>query len=67
LEDRKSVGAERAAGANTATPTLYLGATKDGQQLLHGKLDEVLFYNRALTSDEVRRLYELRESGKCRI
>src|SRR5262245_56059630 len=28
-EDRKPIGAERAAGANSATPALYLGATKD--------------------------------------
>jgi hypothetical protein len=67
LEDRKPIGDERAAGTSTAAPSLYLGATKDGLHLFHGKLDEVLFYNRALTADEVRRLYELRESGKCRI
>ena len=31
LQDHKPIGAERAAGATSATPALYLGATKDGR------------------------------------
>ena len=63
LEDR---------GRPLAEPTVeltpfYFGATWDRKQFLHGKLDEIMFYDRTLTAEEVRRLYEMRESGACRM
>jgi hypothetical protein len=65
LQDLKPLGSEHAVATSATGFPLYLGATSDRKALLHGKLDEVLFYDRALTGDEVRRLYQLRESGVC--
>lgn len=49
------------------TGSLVLGAAADGREILNGKLDEVLLYNRAFSPAEVRQLYELREpGGSCR-
>ena len=45
---------------------LFLGA-KSGTPSFHGWLDEVAFYNRALTPKEVADLYQLRESGPCKL
>ncbi len=45
----------------------YFGAAQNRHNLLKGKLDEILFYNRVLTPDEIRRLYLMRELGNCRI
>jgi len=67
LEDRKPLGALRSAEGVGDDAPLVLGATRGGKDFLHGELDEILFYNRALNAGEVRRLYEMRESGPCRI
>ncbi len=48
-------------------PRLFLGARSPGQPSFHGWLDEIAFYNRALTAEEVRDLYQLRESGPCKL
>ena len=45
----------------------HLGATKDHLSFFHGKLDEILFYTRALSWTEVRNLYQMRESGPCKL
>jgi DNA-binding beta-propeller fold protein YncE len=45
---------------------LFLGA-QSGIPSFHGWLDEIAFYNRALTAKEVEDLYQLRESGPCRL
>jgi len=34
----------------------FVGATHEGKRLLKGKLDEALFYNRALTAAEIQSL-----------
>ncbi len=51
---------------NTTGPTTF-GASVDLVQYLDGKLDEIRQYNRALTPEEVRNLYEMREKGPCAI
>jgi hypothetical protein len=48
-------------------PRLFLGARSPGQPSFHGWLDEIAFYNRALTAKEVSDLYQLRESGACKL
>src|SRR5262249_42108766 len=45
---------------------LRFGMKVDGKAALHGWLDEIGFYNRALSAREVRALFDLRESGPCR-
>ncbi len=67
LEDRKLLGAERAAEANRSYAPLYFGTAAGKKAFMHGKLDEILLYSRALTAQEVRVLYELRESGPCKM
>jgi DNA-binding winged helix-turn-helix (wHTH) protein/DNA-binding beta-propeller fold protein YncE len=47
-------------------PPLFLGA-QSGIPSFHGWLDEIAFYNRALTAEEVEDLYQLRESGPCKL
>jgi hypothetical protein len=49
----------------TSYAPLFLGVSHDHRHFLHGKLDEILFYNRALNAADVRNLYEQRETG-CR-
>jgi hypothetical protein len=46
---------------------LTLGGDGAGRTTFHGWLDEVGLYSRALTAREVRDLYELRESGPCKL
>jgi hypothetical protein len=48
-------------------PPLFLGARSPGQPSFHGWLDEIAFYNRPLTAKEVEDLYQLRESGPCKL
>jgi hypothetical protein len=48
-------------------PTLFLGARNPGRPSFRGWLDEVVFYNRAMTAEEVKDLYQLRESGSCKL
>jgi len=67
LEGQKPIGALRAAAAAYDEAPLFLGATGRRKQFLNGKLDEILFYNRALSATEIRDLYSMRESGPCRI
>ena len=65
LEDALKFGGQRTAAVALATP-LILGARGGGGAAFHGWLDEVMFYNRALSADEVRALFQARESGPCR-
>jgi DNA-binding beta-propeller fold protein YncE len=52
---------------NAALPrSLFLGA-QSGKPSFLGWLDEIAFYNRALTAKEVQDLYQLRESGPCKL
>ena len=67
LEDRKAFGPRHPATPLNEPIPLYLGAARDRKGLVHGKLDEILFYNRALSELDVRRLYQMRESGPCQI
>jgi hypothetical protein len=66
LEVRKPLSADEAYGVTEDSDGFYLGATKDRRRFFQGKLDEVLFYNRALTGTQVRQLFEIRESETCR-
>jgi DNA-binding winged helix-turn-helix (wHTH) protein/DNA-binding beta-propeller fold protein YncE len=50
-----------------AQPRLFLGAHSPGQPSFHGWLDEIAFYDRALTAKEVEDMYQLRESGPCKL
>jgi DNA-binding beta-propeller fold protein YncE len=45
---------------------LLLGAYEPGRSSMQGWLDEVAFYNRGLTVDEVGSLYESRAAGPCK-
>jgi DNA-binding winged helix-turn-helix (wHTH) protein/DNA-binding beta-propeller fold protein YncE len=45
---------------------LYLGGGAGGRNALEGLIDEAAFYRRGLSASEIRRLYEMRESGPCR-
>jgi len=44
---------------------VFLGARSPGHPAFHGWLDELAFYNRRLTTQEVKALYQMRESGPC--
>jgi DNA-binding beta-propeller fold protein YncE len=46
---------------------MRLGALAGGRAPLHGWLDEVLCYYRALTAEEIKALYLLRETGPCKL
>jgi hypothetical protein len=63
LEDRQTSGTEE----HVEWSPFYFGASSDKNHFFHGKLDEIMFYDRSLATDEVRRLYEKRESGVCRM
>lgn len=45
----------------------HIGSDSKGKSILHGKLDEIMFYDRALTDREVQELYRRRETGACKI
>jgi len=45
---------------------VLIGARSPGQPSYNGWIDELAFYNRALTADEVKTLYEQREAGPCK-
>jgi hypothetical protein len=62
-EDRCGAGTVRDYGPFP----IYLGSSADGSASLKGKLDEIMFYDRALTGEQVRDLYLKRESGACRM
>jgi hypothetical protein len=63
LEDRQTSGTEE----HVEWSPFYFGASSDKNHFFQGKLDEIMFYDRSLATDEVRRLYEKRESGVCRM
>ena len=46
---------------------LLFGANQVGSPLFRGLLDEIAFYNRALTPEEIKTMYQQRETGKCKI
>lgn len=46
---------------------LHFGADVRGRAPLHGWLDEIAFYNRSLSPQEVKELYRSRESGPCKL
>ena len=46
---------------------LLLGARNPGKPAFHGWLDEIAFYGRALSADEVKALYLAREVGPCKL
>jgi len=52
--------------AGLSWPPLSLGA-QSGIPSFRGWLDEIAFYDRALTAEEVKDLYQLRESGACKL
>uniref|UniRef100_Q01PZ1 LamG-like jellyroll fold domain-containing protein n=1 Tax=Solibacter usitatus (strain Ellin6076) TaxID=234267 RepID=Q01PZ1_SOLUE len=54
-------------GAESHWAPMSFGSAWEGTDRLQGKLDEILFYDRALTSDEVRKMYAKRESETCRM
>ncbi len=43
----------------------YVGATRDRIQFLNGLVDELAFYNRALSASEIRGMYELTLHRSC--
>lgn len=65
-EDRKSLGTDQAYRVAEEDIGFHIGATKDRKQFFQGKLDEILFYNRALSGAEIQHLFETRESEACR-
>ena len=65
-EDHKTFRPEKSNLGGPRAP-FYLGGTQDHQRFLHGKLDEILFYSRDLSSTEVRSLYQMREFGACKL
>ena len=66
MESRKPLG-QRRDGLEVGSSPMDVGRARDRRSFLHGKLDEILLYNRALSEDEVRRLHQMRESGPCKI
>jgi DNA-binding winged helix-turn-helix (wHTH) protein/DNA-binding beta-propeller fold protein YncE len=46
---------------------LRIGASNGGRAPLHGWLDEIAFYNRFLSPQEVKELYRSREYGPCKL
>lgn len=57
-------GVELAPGDHTVP--LYLGSAPGGHVTLDGLIDEVALFSRGLSSDEVKRLYGMREAGPCK-
>ena len=64
-EDTRAFEAERPQPEGTETP-LYLASDGHAENFLNGLLDEVAFYRRALSAQEVQALFQLRETGPCR-
>lgn len=67
LEDSRRLGPERTADTGYENAPLYLGATRNHRAFLDGKLDEILFYGRALSPDDVRHLFQLGQAPACRM
>jgi hypothetical protein len=43
----------------------YVGATRDRKNFLNGLVDELAFYNRALSASEIKGMYELTLHPGC--
>jgi hypothetical protein len=67
LQDSRALSAERTADVGYENAPLYLGATGNHHAFFDGKLDEVLFYRRALSSEEVLHLFQLGQESACRM
>ncbi len=67
IEAQAHITASRSVSLVGDEMSIYFGATSNRQEMLHGKLDEVLFYSRELSEDAVSRLYKSREHGACKI
>jgi hypothetical protein len=68
LENKLSLGNGRYPLTwSTPSTRFHLGASGSGQSPLHGWLDEVAFYNRSLPPEEVKRIYQRREFGPCKL
>ena len=52
-----------AGGLSPSTGPFYIGGDPD--TFLHGAADEVSFYNRVLTTNEIQALYNAGSAGKC--
>lgn len=48
-------------------PSLFFGGNRSQGPSFRGLLDEIGFYDRALSAEEVREVYQRRESGKCKL
>jgi DNA-binding winged helix-turn-helix (wHTH) protein len=59
-------GAAPSRFADSVSPQFF-GARSPGGPSFHGWLDEIAFYRRALTADEVKGIYKLREFGPCKL
>jgi len=66
LADQRPAGGSSTAFSEGTIPVRF-GSISDRGGFLHGKLGEIAFYNRALTAEEIKALYLLRESGPCRL
>ncbi len=64
-EDTRAFQAEHPVGEGLETP-LYLGSGGREEGALKGLIDEVMFYSRALSAQEVKALFQMRETGPCR-
>ena len=67
INGKKEATAAGVLGNEVGDGTLYLGATDSTHAIMRGLLDEVSFYGRALTAQEIKAEFELRESGTCKI
>jgi hypothetical protein len=66
VEDHRQAPPPPQAGAEVDF-ALFLGADTSGRRLFRGLLDEITFYDRALSAKEIRDLYKLREFGPCKM
>jgi hypothetical protein len=67
LEDNRPLDPTRTADAVQEDAPIYVGATGDHQAFLDGKLDELLFYGRALSPGDVRHIFQLGQAPDCRM
>lgn len=58
-KDGTLIGSVAASGAigTTGTATAYIGSSYGGSEFFFGLIDDVRIYNRALSADEIKRLY----------
>jgi hypothetical protein len=68
IEDSRTLSSGEAdINEYTSYAPLFFGASHDHRQFLHGKLDEIILYNQALSAENVEHLYQQRESRECRL